>query len=358
MRTPTRAIATVTAVPLLALGAAPNAWAANPDRGLYGTTDPTYDGVYRQSLAITGLAAADRPIPRLAVKWLMRQQCPNGSFVSYRSDPTERCPKPDPATYSGPDSNSTAFAAMALRAADERGAAKAAAKYLRKLQNDDGGYAYYRGGTSDANSTSLAVAALRAVRLRGANGARADALRYLRSTQLRCESPRGERGLLSYVAAPKSANMLASAQGAIALVTTFPPTASNAGRATSRLRCTGVRQLGTVGVRDAVLAALASQLKAHDGALPNQFGGGSDLSATAQAVIALGAADRSRAVVKSALSVLRREARTYTGAGTPTANPGALGTLLSLTAVTSAKPNRFGGVKLVRELQATLQGGH
>ena len=67
-----------------------------------------------------------------------------------------RCvPGPDPAAYSGPDSNSTAMAAMALRAAGENQAARAAVRYLRGIQNRDGGFPYYAGGTSDANSTGL-----------------------------------------------------------------------------------------------------------------------------------------------------------------------------------------------------------
>jgi len=46
--------------------------AAADTRGLFGSGDPTYDGVYRQSAAIMGLAAAGADVPPSAVAWLLR----------------------------------------------------------------------------------------------------------------------------------------------------------------------------------------------------------------------------------------------------------------------------------------------
>ena len=43
-----------------AASAAPSAPAPSATAGLYGAADPTYDGVYRQSLAILGLEAIGR----------------------------------------------------------------------------------------------------------------------------------------------------------------------------------------------------------------------------------------------------------------------------------------------------------
>ena len=42
------------------------------DGGLYGKGDPTYDGVYRQSLSILALEATGRAVPKRALKWLKR----------------------------------------------------------------------------------------------------------------------------------------------------------------------------------------------------------------------------------------------------------------------------------------------
>lgn len=341
------------AMPLL--GLATPSQAATNDRGLFGAQDPTYDGAYRQGLAITGLAAADRDIPRAAVNWLRRQQCGNGSFVSYRQDPATPCPKPDPASFTGPDSNSTAFGAMALWVAGERGAARRAARYLRTLRNADGGFAYYRGGASDANSTGLALAALRTVPVKGAKQARTAGRQYLRSVQFRCSASPADRGLLSYQRTPKTPNLLASAQGTFGLVTAFPPSASGKGRTTPPLRCSGQERRST-SVRDAALDALQHALRRGGGLLPNQFGGGADYSTTAQALIALAAGTtKGKAVVTRSTKALKESATTYTGSKTATPNAGALGTLLNVTAVTGTNPKRFGGVNLGRELLGTMR---
>ena len=81
---------------------------------LFGAADPSFDGVYRQGLAITGLRAVKARVPASAVMWLAGQQCPNGGFQAYLAKTSAPCDAPGPATYSGPDSNSTALAAMAL----------------------------------------------------------------------------------------------------------------------------------------------------------------------------------------------------------------------------------------------------
>ena len=50
------------------------------DAGLYGSSDPTFDGVYRQSLSVLALEASDRKVPASAIKWLKKQQCADGGF--------------------------------------------------------------------------------------------------------------------------------------------------------------------------------------------------------------------------------------------------------------------------------------
>ncbi|MFN8125865.1 MAG: prenyltransferase/squalene oxidase repeat-containing protein [Candidatus Nanopelagicales bacterium] len=346
--TRTAALSVVLAATTFA-GVSPASAAPDPDRGLFGIQDPTYDGVYRQGLAITGLVAADRRVPRSAVSWLLRQQCADGSFVSYRPDTTLPCPAPDPTNYTGPDSNSTAIGAMALRATGDKAHARSALRYLRKMQNDDGGFPYYRGGSSDTNSTGLALAAL--------NGSRAtksvlaqvkDATRYLGSVQFRCQGAASDRGMMSYQQAPLTANTLATAQAALGMVTTLPSTPRPT--RVSGVRCVGSLSTRPVSPAGAALAALRRQLA--DGLLPSAFGSDGDASATAQAIISLKAAGVRGRDLRPAVRALRRVAATYTVAGGST-DAGAVGTLILAATATGSDPRDFGGVDLIAARRAS-----
>ncbi|MFF3320217.1 prenyltransferase/squalene oxidase repeat-containing protein [Streptomyces sp. NPDC003035] len=137
--------------------------------GLYGTKDPTYDGVWRQSLAFIAQRTQGVQPAAQAVAWLSGQQCESGAFASYRPDPAKPC---DPATML--DTNATAVAVQALaavkpgstdRAAQEKlgKAVDAAAGWLKGVQNKDGGWGYNPGSPSDANSTSIVIGALAAL---------------------------------------------------------------------------------------------------------------------------------------------------------------------------------------------------
>ncbi|WP_318210971.1 MULTISPECIES: prenyltransferase/squalene oxidase repeat-containing protein [unclassified Streptomyces] len=139
-----------------------------PD-GLYGTKDPTYDGVWRQSLAFLAQRATNFQPSDKAVDWLLGQQCADGSFSSYRADATAAC---DAKTMR--DTNATALAVQGLRAVRKQSASpetidkavKAGSDWLRTVQNKDGGWGYSPGGASDANSTSVVVGALAATGVR------------------------------------------------------------------------------------------------------------------------------------------------------------------------------------------------
>jgi len=127
------------------------------DDGIFGVQDPTYDGVFRQSLAIGGLVADDVEVPPAAIRWLLRQQCTDGSFPSYRADTSVPC------TAAGPETNSTASAVQALVGVGTpatRTAAANAVTWLRKVQNPDGGIGFQAGSATDANSTGLLLSAL------------------------------------------------------------------------------------------------------------------------------------------------------------------------------------------------------
>lgn len=131
--------------------------AGSGDDGIFGVQDPTYDGVYRQSLAIGGLIAGKVDVPSAAVDWLARQQCANGSFQSYRADTSVPC------APAGSETNSTANAVQALAALGTpvtEAAAGRAVAWLRTVQNPDGGVGFQAGSATDANSTGLFLNAL------------------------------------------------------------------------------------------------------------------------------------------------------------------------------------------------------
>ncbi|MFF9017236.1 prenyltransferase/squalene oxidase repeat-containing protein [Streptomyces sp. NPDC014870] len=176
MTTVRRGAAAFAAAAVLCAGLAPVATAApSPSAtpapptvpaGLYGTKDPTYDGVWRQSLAFiaqttNGVQPADE-----AVAWLTKQQCANGAFSSFRADPAKPC---DATTML--DTNATAVAVQAFtglkaKSTDPKplaATAEAGASWLKSVQNKDGGWGYNPGGPSDANSTSIVVSALTAL---------------------------------------------------------------------------------------------------------------------------------------------------------------------------------------------------
>lgn len=131
--------------------------------GLYGAKDPTYDGVWRQSLAFMAQQATGVEPAEQAVAWLLGQQCDNGGFPSFRADTAGDCPAGKPL-----DTNATAVALQALKGVDShedrtRRAREDATAWLKLVQNHDGGWGYNPGSPSDANSTALVVSALAAV---------------------------------------------------------------------------------------------------------------------------------------------------------------------------------------------------
>ncbi|WP_327376690.1 hypothetical protein OG393_23645 [Streptomyces sp. NBC_01216] len=175
MITVRRGAAALAVATVLCTGTAPTAFAApSPSptpapevpAGLYGEKDPTYDGVWRQSLAFIALRTQQVQPAEQAVAWLRQQQCESGAFASYRPDPAKAC---DPATML--DTNATAVAVQALNAVRAKStdpdavakAAKAGAGWLKGVQNKDGGWGYNPGGPSDANSTSVVIGALTAL---------------------------------------------------------------------------------------------------------------------------------------------------------------------------------------------------
>ncbi|MYT36482.1 hypothetical protein GTY66_10490 [Streptomyces sp. SID8356] len=151
----TTAVLLGTAAPLAVAAPSPSPSAELPS-GLYGTTDPTYDGVWRQSLAFLAQKIEYvTPSPQ-AVTWLLEQQCDSGAFASYRPDASKPC---DASTVM--DTNATAAAVQALaELGGQREAADNGADWLKSVQNEDGGWGYNPGSPSDANSTAVVIGAL------------------------------------------------------------------------------------------------------------------------------------------------------------------------------------------------------
>jgi len=163
----------LTTVPAEALthSAVSTAVAAPSDAGLFGAADPTYTGVYRQSLSLLAFEAAGVTPPGVAVDWLLSQRCADGGFQGYTTS-SLTCTAPDSTNYAGEDTNTTAVALQALSALGQKAAAQAAADWLIAHQNTDQGFGYYPdqvanpspsgSAASDANSTAMVLMGLNA----------------------------------------------------------------------------------------------------------------------------------------------------------------------------------------------------
>ncbi|MFI7136771.1 prenyltransferase/squalene oxidase repeat-containing protein [Streptomyces massasporeus] len=151
------AVAVVGAATPAAADPSPSPSQAFPS-ALYGGTDPKYDGVWRQSLALLAQDTVGVKPAAKSVQWLARQQCENGSFAAYRPDPTAAC---DAKTML--DTNATSAAVQALTAlGGHDDVTGKAVGWLKSVQNEDGGWGYSPGGASDTNSTSVVIGALAA----------------------------------------------------------------------------------------------------------------------------------------------------------------------------------------------------
>ncbi|MFB7528621.1 prenyltransferase/squalene oxidase repeat-containing protein [Streptomyces sp. NPDC056178] len=124
--------------------------------GLYGTKDPTYDGVWRQSLAFLAQRLEGVTPAKESVDWLIAQQCGNGAYAAYRPDVSRPC-----TGKTVLDTNATAAAVQAfVEVGGHRDTVNNSVRWLKSVQNEDGGWGYIAGAPSDANSTSLVIGAL------------------------------------------------------------------------------------------------------------------------------------------------------------------------------------------------------
>ncbi len=312
-------------------------------RGLYGSQDPTYDGVYRQGLSILALHAAGAPVDRSAVQWLLRQQCANGRWMSFRPDLTTAC--------GAADSNATAMAVMALHAIRRPAPAREGLRWLRRHQLAGGGWEYTAGWGPDSNSTGLVLQAFLTlhrrplhVRAGGVSG-----FGFLRSLQLDCTAVATEQGALDYsVEVPLAPNDFATAQAAQALArAALPVEPATSWVAPTAPDCTG----GTLGVSAsaAVSNYLAGVLRTNAGAIPSSFGTDDDLGATANAVLSLVAAGTARAQVRAAMDVLQKQARSFVLTKRRIL-PGAAALIVLAEHATGGDPHDVAGLDLVQRI--------
>jgi hypothetical protein len=186
------------------------------DTGLYGAGDPTYDGPFRQGLALAALSLVDPPSANSpAVTWLTRQECAEGSWT-YRPDTNQPCVL-DLADFTGPDTNGTAMAVIGLHAVGAS-APIDPTPYLDGARHADGGWSFYAdpSSPSDPDSTGLVIAAYRAL----GDTVPTDATTRLLGFQFGCTSDATTQGSFWYPpfgGSPEAPNLLATHDATLGL---------------------------------------------------------------------------------------------------------------------------------------------
>lgn len=311
-------------------------------RGLFGPQDPTYDGVDRQATAILGLVAVGAQVPKVATRWLLRQQCADGSFSAFRSDTATPCTGPDLTTFTGPNTNSTALAAMALRAQSgriERQAARRATAWLTAQQQADGGWEWLAGLGSDATSTAMTLAAI---------DRPGSALHRRGATFLRSAMPADMNCGLTFTPDSPVVDPLSTSWTFLAAQGPLPYARQRGSKTLTP--CTGrqpaLRASGTW---------LASEIVAGNGQIPSAFSPGeTDWNVTALATIGMSQRHGSTRAMRLGLSALQANVPAYVEQD-GVDRPAALGTLLMVAHATNSDPRSFGGVNLTRRLLLTVQ---
>lgn len=338
------AVVGAAAAPAVAASPSPSPSVAKPS-GLFGSGDPTYDGVWRQSLALLAQHTVGVEPAAKAVDWLTGQQCANGAFAAFRADPAKAC---DAKVMV--DTNSTAAAVQALAALGGHDAQTGkAVTWLKSVQNKDGGWGYTPGGASDANSTSVVVGALTAV------GEKPDAVRKDGKSPsdalLKLALPCADGGAFAFQP-DKAGKLAANADATAAAVlgalgkglvaeparkTATAPTCSDGARTPAQAAANG--------------AAYLAQAVKKDGHLVSALPGATDqpdYGNTADAVVAL-AAQGGAQQARQPLAWLEKNAAGWARQS----GPAAYAQLIFAAHATGTDPRRFGGQDLVAQLNAT-----
>jgi hypothetical protein len=136
------------------------------DAGAFGTETQLADfdaGTFDQGLALAALKSAGVTADAPALTWLVQQQCPDGGWAL--PDIALNTCTEDPASFAGPDTNSTSMAVQGLAA---QGAltttiTNGALTFLQGAQNSDGGWGYQPTNSTDPDSTALVMQGLLAL---------------------------------------------------------------------------------------------------------------------------------------------------------------------------------------------------
>lgn len=323
--------------------------------GLYGAQDPTYDGAFRQSLAILALGAAGEPVPSASITWLVRQQCADGGWTAFRKNLDKPC------QAKSEDSNSTAMAVQALaRAGGQTDAVSEGTSWLRSHQNADGGIGFNPGQPSDANSTALFAQALVATgndptAATSSKGKTAyDALLGL---QIGCDAYTGQ-GAFAYQQAKGGddlqPNALATSAALFALTgQVLPVTQPGSGKAKA-LDCMAGEDVKPADSAAAAGNHMSELMRENSWHVPSPQGNGADWGTTATTAIglaALGATDDAQ----KAMSALAKHADGYVRGDGGDA-PAALANVILASVATGQNPHKVAD-DAVKRLQATAVNG-
>ncbi|WP_217163884.1 prenyltransferase/squalene oxidase repeat-containing protein [Streptomyces sp. AC512_CC834] len=338
------------AAPAVAADPSPSASASTPSApsGLYGSTDPQYDGVWRQSLALLAQDTVGVIPSSKAVKWLTDQQCDNGAFAPFRADPAKAC---DAKTMV--DTNNTAAAVQALWAVGGHGdVLEDALGWLKSVQNKDGGWGYSPGGPSDANSTSVVIGALTATRTDPEQVGKDGKSPYdaLLTFALPCAE---DKGAGAFAFQPdKDGKLLANADATAAgvLGVLGKDLVAEAEKETDAATCADAKKPTREQAATNAAAYLADAV-AKDGHLKSALGGSADqpdYGNTADAVVALAAQGGADKAAKP-LAWLKKNAAKWA----EESGPAAYAQLIFAAHATGTDPRDFGGTDLVELLNAT-----
>ncbi|MFE2556083.1 prenyltransferase/squalene oxidase repeat-containing protein [Streptomyces sp. NPDC059352] len=352
-------LGTAAAVPAAA-APSPTPSTGTPAPGLYGTKDPTYDGVWRQSLAFLAQRATGYQPADQAVDWLLGQQCADGSFASYRADAAKPC---DAKTMR--DTNATALAVQALGAVRRQTAepekvntaVTAGADWLRSVQNKDGGWSYTPGGPSDANSTAVIVGALAATGVKPGSFTSAEG-RTPYDTLLTFALPcSAEDGAGAFAYQPDKTGKLLANADATAAATLAGLGKSVVATKASPDQAPACQDLTKPTVERAALngASYLAKTLAKTGHLTTPPMPGAtdtsekpDVGNTADAVVALAAAGAAKEA-KPALEWLEKNSAAWA----KESGPAAYAQLILAARATDTDPREFGTADLVEQLNAT-----
>lgn len=334
--------------------AAPTPSPVSVPSGLYGKKDPTFDGVFRQSLALLAQRTVGVQPAAKAVDWLVGQQCAGGGFPAFRADAGKAC---DAKTMV--DSNATAAAVQALSALGGQDAAvKKAVGWLKSVQNKDGGWPYVPGTPSDANSTSIVVGALAAAGekpedVKGKGGR--SPLDALLPFQINCDGTAENRGSFAFQP-DKSGKLFPNADATAAVVTASlgKGLVVDAPKTNKAIEDAPGCKEGIIDPRTAASAGsdyLSRLLAKNDAHLVSAMPGAEDkpdFGNTADAVVALAADGHKDAADRSAQWLAKNSAAWAKESG-----PAAYAQLVFAAHATGMDPRSFGGADLVGRLNAT-----